>query len=247
MIQVLDRALSVLEYIARSPAPCLQGDLAEWLGIQPSSCANLLKTLAVHGYVEQARRGGGYRLGAMALGLALLDKRGGLLARVADPVVHEVAETTGETTLVAVLSGARRLIVAQAEGRQTIRVALDTVLLDDLPGTATGLVLLAYAPAHHLAWIFRRWEAEPAMRGLVPDVMPALEAIRGSGTITRQQGEMIQIALPVRRHDEVVAAIGSFIPTYRGDSRQKQRVLDALWQGVAVIERQMSAGDSAAE
>ena len=67
MIQVLNRALDILEYIAQTDGmPQQLKDIAAHLGLHEATCANILKTLAARDYVEQAKRGAGYTLGPMA-------------------------------------------------------------------------------------------------------------------------------------------------------------------------------------
>jgi DNA-binding IclR family transcriptional regulator len=198
-----------------------------------------MRTLLVRGYVEQERRGAGYELGPMAYGLAMMARRHGLLARVSDPIVHEAAETTGETTLVAVLSGTRRMIVAQAEGKQTIRVSLDEVLRDDLHGTATGLVLTAYAPRRYRRWILHGM-ASYLPDGNVEQVVSSLESVRSDGHVVRRPGEIVQIAVPVRHEGRMVAAIGSFIPGYRNNEEHEANVLGVLKEGASSIEADLA-------
>ncbi|WP_373515471.1 helix-turn-helix domain-containing protein [Persicitalea sp.] len=55
MIQVIHRALDLLELIAIEPnQPKALGELADTLGLNHGTCANILKRLVNRGYVEQA-------------------------------------------------------------------------------------------------------------------------------------------------------------------------------------------------
>ena len=64
MIQVVNRALNILEIIAKNPDRELGlTEIADSVELNHGTCANILKTLVLRGYVEQAGAKKGYKLG----------------------------------------------------------------------------------------------------------------------------------------------------------------------------------------
>jgi DNA-binding IclR family transcriptional regulator len=70
MIQVLHRAFDILELCAsdKEKAHTLS-EIAEKLQLNPTTCANIIKTMVTRNYLEQVGYKKGYRLGAKAFHL----------------------------------------------------------------------------------------------------------------------------------------------------------------------------------
>src|SRR3546814_1707048 len=67
MIQVLHRALSILEFSARDNTKAFPlGEIASELGLNHATCANIIKTMVTRNYLEQLGPKKGYKLGYMA-------------------------------------------------------------------------------------------------------------------------------------------------------------------------------------
>jgi DNA-binding IclR family transcriptional regulator len=66
MIQVIHRALNIMEYIATDPdRPKELGDIAEDLKLHAATCANIIKTLVTRQYLVKLEKQKGYLLGPM--------------------------------------------------------------------------------------------------------------------------------------------------------------------------------------
>lgn len=66
MIQVIHRALNIMEYIATDPErPKELGDIAEELKLHAATCANIIKTLVTRQYLVKLEKQKGYLLGPM--------------------------------------------------------------------------------------------------------------------------------------------------------------------------------------
>jgi IclR family KDG regulon transcriptional repressor len=231
MIQVLHRALDVLALLGRAPdQPVGLGEIARATGLNAATCARILRTLANEGYVEQEGRRQGYRLGPMAYALTARGPYRKDLVTCAEPAVRRLAETTGETALVAIIHRHIRYTLCHIGGAQDVQVRMDAVLSSDVYPTATGRLLLAHLPPAEL-------EAFVSARGLPgaadwpeaqtrPGLLSALAKLRTSDTVlANTQREVIGLARPIRAGVRVVAALGLYLPASRFSGSHKATIL----------------------
>ncbi len=122
-IRVVRHALSVLELLARSQ-PLGVSELARALDLDKSGVQRLLVTLGEAGWIRRSSTTP-VRWETASLPRALFadHAREWLLAR-ADPVLDQLRDDTGETAMLAVLSGTELLAIASRESPQPIRMAL---------------------------------------------------------------------------------------------------------------------------
>lgn len=245
MIQVLERAFRILEWLARADAPTRTlGEIARYIGVSPAACSHIVKTMVHYGYVVQVAPRKGYCLGPMAAMLGRHHNPHQFLIQVGQPVVERVAVDTGETTLLACLHGARRLILCRAEGKQTIRVSSDAIVLEDVYGTATGRVLLAFLPNSKREAILTRLKPETLTWDAVrtdDQIRACLDQTRADGFALNPNHEhMAQIAVPVCADDSVVAAIGCFAPVHRLDDTHRELMLSALRSAAAGLSAKLA-------
>jgi len=146
MIQVIQRALAVLEHLAwHGENPVALGDIARATGLNSATCARILGTLMLEGYVEQEGRRQGYRLGPMAYTLTCRGPYRKDLVACAEPHVRDLARITGETAIVTILHQNTRYIICRAEGGQDVQVPQGSRRLDnrsqpsEASGTAPGI------------------------------------------------------------------------------------------------------------
>jgi IclR family transcriptional regulator, acetate operon repressor len=113
---VVDRALSIVELLAKSPTGLALSEIADSLSIPRSATHRLLSDLREDGYVRQDREGGSYALTAriVALGFAYLGAAG--VSDKIQPGLDRLAEQTGEVVVLAVIDSGRLVRVAKAMG-----------------------------------------------------------------------------------------------------------------------------------
>lgn len=153
-VPAADQTLRVLAFLARQRGPVAASTLASQLGIPRSSVYHLLATLEEHGFVvhlESERRWG---LGTAAFELAGGYARQQPLARLGRPLVAALADRTGESAHLAVMTG--RDVLYIVEERAPHRPALVTDVGVRLPAhlTATGRAMLAALPREQVRALF---------------------------------------------------------------------------------------------
>jgi IclR family acetate operon transcriptional repressor len=145
-VQSVHRALDVLEALAAAGGTATLSDLAAACGLPVPTLHRLASTLADRGYLRQApdRR---YSLGSRLVPLGT--DAHALLGMRALPVLGELAEQTGESANLAVLTQGRAEYVAQAPGRHTMRTFTEVGNRVALHCTGVGKALLAAIPPAH--------------------------------------------------------------------------------------------------
>ena len=119
-VQSVDRAVTILEVIARTGLAGVT-EIAAELGVHKSTASRIVSTLEARGLVEQDQHRGKYRLG-----LGILRLAGATTARLdivqeARPIAKLLAERTGETINVAVLSDGAALYLDQVSGNASVQ------------------------------------------------------------------------------------------------------------------------------
>lgn len=119
-MQSLDRALSVLEGVARSGQATLT-DLSLSLGVPTATTHRILTTLQKHGFVSfnEERQDWSIGLEAYRIGVAFMNQTS--LAQVSRPIMRQLMEKTGETANLAIPDGAEVVFVGQVETLNPIR------------------------------------------------------------------------------------------------------------------------------
>ncbi len=147
-IQSLDRGLTILETIAKSPVPVSLDDLAELLHIDRSSVFRLANTMKRRGFLAYPSNRKDYILGPAIWSLSREYDWGSTLADIAREVLKRLANTLSETAHLAVREGKQALFINHAASNQVLSVAGQTGELVPLYCTAHGKALLCdYAKA----------------------------------------------------------------------------------------------------
>jgi DNA-binding IclR family transcriptional regulator len=119
-VQSVDRALTILEGLARSGEAGVT-EIANEIGVHKSTAFRLVATLEAHRLVEQTEERGKYRLGVGLLRLAGATTARLDLVQEARPVCRQLATDTGETVNIAVLSESSALYLDQVAGSSALQ------------------------------------------------------------------------------------------------------------------------------
>lgn len=153
------RAFALLDLVARAePRGITLGELAAKVAMAKSSVLRYLATLEG---VDAVRRDEG---GRFRVGLKLVELAGGLLENddlrsVAEPMLHELAEISGETVHLGVRSGSEIVYIAKVESRHSVRLVSRIGARASLHCSAMGKAYLA---------ALDRGECVPLTRSLPP-------------------------------------------------------------------------------
>lgn len=144
MDSTLLKGLTMLEALAKSPAPRGISDLSRELELTKSNVHRTLQTLVQAGYVRPTEPTGSYECT-----LKLFELASAVLARVdvrslAEPHMHELAAATEETVHLAALDGTEVIYLHKIESPQPVRAYSTIGGRAPAHCVATGKTLLAY-------------------------------------------------------------------------------------------------------
>lgn len=234
MIQVLDRAFKILEWIAERPDKVFStSEMASLIDVSPSTCFHIVNSLVKLGYIQRVGRYKGYKLGPGFNKLAGKNTYRKELIDNALPAMQEFARDSGETIMLAVLQGPKRYILCQVEGKHPLQFNQNLLVLEDVYSSATGRLLLAFMTEKELDSFVgqaglpqgSKWENVHDLAG-----MSALLAdIRKKKYISDPRNPHVaQIAFPIYEHGDVNVALGCFVPLYRYKGEHKKKILEVL-------------------
>lgn len=149
------RVLDLLELFALAREPLGVSEVARQLGMPKSSAQALLATLVARGYL--ARMGSAYQLAASVRSGELIGGPFARLTRLAEPVMQRMAERSGESAFLGVLTGDWQVrYVAKAVSSNQVRYDADLAHLRPAYCTSIGLAILAHRHAADIETFLRR-------------------------------------------------------------------------------------------
>jgi IclR family acetate operon transcriptional repressor len=239
-VQSVDRALALVDALARSAGSLQLTELAQQTQLNVSTGHHLLATLVKWGYVARTP-GRRYALGARGLHLAQAFLKQVDLPRRAQPHVDRISQETGETVQLAVLQGDAVVTLLKREGRHAVRVDSGAVGSGEAAhATALGKSMLAWLPEHEL----RRILETRGMARFTPSTITDVDALIGELRLVRRNGHAMDreeyqpgvtcVGAAIRDHlGAVVGAISTSAPTVRASqdghlARMRESVMAAV-------------------
>jgi DNA-binding IclR family transcriptional regulator len=214
-VQALNRLVSILDLVSARGEPQGAAEIAQATGLPLSTVARLMRQLAEEDLLYRSSVDGRYSLGPRVFALASAGLSGvDVIADVARPILHRLRDATGETTSLHVRRGQQRVCVDEAQSHHPVRRVVPRGLTQDLPNSATGEVLLAYAPEAEFETAMRRARLSQGDRNQLDR---RLEEIRTKGYALREDPVegITGISAPVRKGMEALAAVSIAGPASR--------------------------------
>ena len=161
----VDKAMEVLEALARAGGPQRLGEIARRTGLTKPTVHRHLRALADCGFA-QPTQGGAYRAGPRLLGLAAAALQSGPDLRLARPALADLRRRTGQLAHYAVRDGAEAVHLELSEPAGEYRMSIAPGGRAPLHSSAVGLAMLSALPAP---------EADAVLTGALLDdtVLPA--------------------------------------------------------------------------
>jgi len=224
VIQSVDRALLLLEYITSHPEEKLTlTELAEVMNLDKSSVFRILTTLFRHGLVRQEEGKKVYRPGFGIFGLASSLYEQMKLPVVVSPFLREIARKTCENAHLAVRSGTQAVFIDREQGTNRILTNTNIGDMEELYCTAVGKCLICDYSPEGLDILFNGRTLERFTDRTITD----LDALRAELQDVKTKGyavdmeefepRVVCLACPIKNYQgKIVAAIGISGPTDRG-------------------------------
>ena len=221
MIQVINRAFDILELCGKNIEKTYSlSEIADKLGINHTTCANILKTMVKRNYIEQVGYKKGYRLGYMPLQLIRNNSLKIELLNAAKDPMEKIVDELNETCIISVLrkSDWKRIQIHHVYSNHELIVK--TAKEKNVYLAATGRIQLAYLNQEEIDILIQKiglplesvWSEATTKEGL----LTALSKIRTEGIIIHHDiNHIIGIAIPIFKGSEVVAGLGIYMPFIR--------------------------------
>lgn len=245
---VVHNVIDVLRCFSAEKALVGVTEIADQVGLHKSSVSRLLATLESEGWVVQdpATR-------KFQLGLGLIAIAGPLLAnlsvrQVAYPYLRDLAETTNETTVLAVWEDSVAVTVEQVVSERTIKHTSPLGARYASTGSATVQIFLAGLTDDAVQLLLEDQRIALQQGWTEAGLKERLVTVRDRGYATNLKetfDDEIGIAAPVYDHRRnVVAAVLIAAPAYRVDETKTQELVEECVATAARISTRMGHPDS---
>ena len=243
MIQVLHRAFDIVEFIAKNPDQSKSlSEISDHLNLHASTCATIIKTLVDRKYLEKLDNKKGYVLGSQLHHLTNFSGYKEDLVKVAKPVMEEIVKQLNENVLLAILDGSMRVAILRAQSKQDIQaIAVNEKAAYQ---TSSGRLLVAFLSEQELDRYLNRyglpaaeeWKEASTQKTFVATI----EKIKKDGFAIQESGEIVGIAVPVKKNAKVIASISIYLPHYRLEKLDKVILVKKMTAYADTISKQMS-------
>ena len=242
MSQTLDRALSILDFVAEKPRRV--NEVASELEVHPSTALRLLHTLRRHGFVHELDDHH-YRLGPGIFRLAYQALAGIDLRTVARPYMEELNRLTSETVHLGLLGGDEVVYVDKVMAAHPVTMQSQIGAIAPIHCTGVSKAILAYLPADKRKRLLSGRKLKPFTKFSITSV----DALNAELVATRERGFARDnqehslgihcVAAPILAGDnEVLGALSVSAPTSRVDEERLLSFVPALKQAVRKTSEQ---------
>jgi DNA-binding IclR family transcriptional regulator len=159
LIQTIERVSLILDRVGQNPQGVSIKELSSGLNLPKGTIHRILSSLSYFGYIRQDAVTKNYSLGLKLIELGSLLFGQLDLRRVAEPILRELAETTGETAYMVVLDGSEVVYIEKIESLQLtggLKMASKVGSRNPLHSCAVGKTLLSFFPEQELDRLIRK-------------------------------------------------------------------------------------------
>lgn len=249
-IRSVDRALSLLGTFLLHDGDLSASEISKAAGLDPSTVFRMLLTLERHGFLEQVRPSGRYRLGATCLELgSRFLKNNDIRARSIDILEH-LRNEFGETVHLTILQGNEVVYLEKLAGLHPIGL-MSSRVGDRNPAHCTGVgkALLAYVSDEEL---LARYSSRKLPR-FTEHTITDLGVLRAELARVRTEGFAVDqeehepgvkcVAVPTFNHKGIVAAMSVSGPVERMDQHiAHDGLIQALRQAGGEVSARLGWG-----
>lgn len=230
MIQVINRAVDIIEYVAQNPnEPKLMGNIAKDLDLNLATCANIVKTLVSRGYLKKGIKEKGYSIGDH-----LLDISKGIfgfqdLIALADKEMKLACQQLNENCILAILKNNHRVIIHQINGNQVIQAT--TPEDKEAYDSSTGRLLIAMLGDKELKNFIKNYGTPKKNIWPQADTQEKLLAqiaiIRSNGyALIEDTRQIVGVATPIFKNGKVIASFSVYMPSFRFNENIRKKMIE---------------------
>jgi len=243
--QSVRRAVTLLKAFTDQQPQWGLSELAQRAGLNKTTTYRLLAALESEGLLMRSTDGDAYRLGPEAIVLGGRALRNNDLRTIARAELEVLAQASGETVTLEMLTGAKTLILDEVPGAHVLGAAQSLGTRWAAHATSTGRVLLAALPeaevSKRLALPLQRFTENTLVE--LPALLAELARVRQQGyalVVEELEPGYVAVGAPLRNHDrQAVAAISLGGPGTRLHGQHVQQLAALLLAAAARISEQL--------
>ena len=245
MIQVLDKAIRILEFLGENPRkPVPMSEIADTLSLDRGTCAHILKSLSARGFVQQEAPRSGYQLGYRLYHITGHHVENAELTSIARKDVDALGAELNETALLAVARNDMRVVLYRTEPDRNLVVRTDNAR--SIYGACAGRVIMAnYTPGHLEKCLVRlglpsrnEWPEIHLSEHPEQELVNALTQIKQRGYAIQRDPEITGFAAPLFMDGHVKGSIGTYLPNDRITDEKK--IIGSLLHYADQINRKLT-------
>lgn len=243
MIQVINRAFDIMEFIASDPEkPKALGEIAGALNLNAGTTANIIKTLTARKYLEKIDKQKGYCLGPMAYRLSGNEGYQKGLINAAKPEMEAITKKMNENTLLCVLKGDMRVVILRVQSDNELQA--NTAIEKRATDTASGRLLIAMQDDAEIEKHIvkygvptkEEWDGVTSKKTFQKQI----EKIREQGYAAQvTKNQIIGVALPILKNGKVIASLSLYMPFLRYNNSNKEDIIRLVRRAAEKISRNL--------
>lgn len=246
--RAINRICDLLNAFSESEPLLTLTQVSQRIGLPKSTTYRFLDALASQGIIYREPDGQGYRLGYQLIRWGTLSQASISLRSLALPVMRQLTEETGESSILSVRVGHAGVWIEKTESQHPVRLAMRVGKNLHLHAGASSKVLLAFLPPDQQEEILSALDLKP----LCTNTITTMEALRVELARIRRQGYATSfeetdpgamgVAAPVFDHAGMPAAgIGIAAPVTRVPREQVARIAVAVVTASQELSRRLGA------
>ena len=207
-VQVLDRALAILEILSAGGADLSLGEISDKLDLHKSTAHRLIMVLERHKLIERNSVNGRYRLGLKLFELGTRAVSRLDLRERSRPVLERLVLETGETVHLCILDDAEVVYLDKVEPARSVRMSSSVGRRNPAYCTAVGKAILAYLPESQVESIVRKH----GLKAMTANTITSFLELKGELAAIRDQG----YAIDNEEIEEGVRCVGCVVRDFSG-------------------------------
>ncbi len=211
----VERALVIMEHLARESHGLGVSDLSDQLDIPKNSVFRIVSTLTANGYLKRDEASKQYVLGSKLLTLGYAAVHEGHLVEKSADVMRQVRDESDETTVVGILDSTEGVVLEQELSRQQVKVTLSVGSRFPLHTAAPGKAMLAALPEEEWLSVLDRIEYPR----FTANTITSKQAMRAEVEAAAATGYAVDDC----EHNDGIRCVGAAV------LNQRQTVVGGLW------------------
>jgi IclR family transcriptional regulator, KDG regulon repressor len=208
-IQVLDRALAILDVLSAEGPDLSLGEISDKLELHKSTAHRLMMVLERHKFIERNSVSGRYRLGLKLFELGTKAVSQLDLRERARPFLERLVLETSETVHLCVLDDSEVVYLDKVEPTRSVRMATSVGRRNPMHCTAVGKAIMAYLPDADVEAIIHR----QGMKTMTANTITNFLDLKKDLSAIRERGYSIDD----EEIEEGVRCVGCVVRNFSGD------------------------------